>query len=101
MSRANKMSRLGALHFNLAIFKTDAHAKGTPGLPLANRAVAGPNLSGPSEDFVSNRATLARAFIAAPHLSSPPHRSKHWIKIKNRKHPAFDRVQEAHRSRIG
>jgi len=24
-------------------------------------------------------------------------RSKHWIKIKNRKHPAFDRVQEAHR----
>ena len=24
-------------------------------------------------------------------------RSKHWIKVKNRKHPAFDRVQEAHR----
>jgi bifunctional non-homologous end joining protein LigD len=24
-------------------------------------------------------------------------RSKHWIKIKNRKHDAFDRVQEAHR----
>ena len=24
-------------------------------------------------------------------------RSKHWIKIKNRKHQAFDRVQEAHR----
>ena len=24
-------------------------------------------------------------------------RSKHWIKIKNRKHPAFDRVQEARR----
>ena len=27
-------------------------------------------------------------------------RSMHWIKVKNRKHPAFDRVQEAHRSRI-
>jgi ATP-dependent DNA ligase len=27
-------------------------------------------------------------------------RSKHWIKVKNRKHHAFDRVQEAHRSRI-
>ena len=26
-------------------------------------------------------------------------RSKHWIKVKNRKHRAFDRVQEAHRSR--
>jgi ATP-dependent DNA ligase len=26
-------------------------------------------------------------------------RSKHWIKVKNRKHPAMDRVQEAHRSR--
>jgi ATP-dependent DNA ligase len=25
-------------------------------------------------------------------------KSKHWIKVKNRKHPAFDRVQEAHRS---
>jgi hypothetical protein len=24
-------------------------------------------------------------------------RSKHWIMIKNRKHPAFDRVQEVHR----
>jgi ATP-dependent DNA ligase len=24
-------------------------------------------------------------------------RSKHWIKVKNRKHHAFDRVQEAHR----
>jgi len=24
-------------------------------------------------------------------------RSKHWIKVKNRKHEAFDRVQEAHR----
>jgi len=24
-------------------------------------------------------------------------RLKHWIKIKNRKHPAFDRAQEAHR----
>ena len=24
-------------------------------------------------------------------------RSKYWIKIKNRKHHAFDRVQEAHR----
>jgi ATP-dependent DNA ligase len=24
-------------------------------------------------------------------------RSKHWIKVKNRKHQAFDRVQEAHR----
>jgi ATP-dependent DNA ligase len=23
-------------------------------------------------------------------------RSKHWIKVKNRKHPAFARVQEAH-----
>jgi len=39
MTRANKMSRLGALHFNLAILKTNTHAKGTPGLPLANRAV--------------------------------------------------------------
>jgi ATP-dependent DNA ligase len=27
-------------------------------------------------------------------------RSKHWIKVKNRKHQAFDRVQEAHRSRV-
>jgi len=27
-------------------------------------------------------------------------RSKHWIKVKNRKHQAFARVQEAHRSRI-
>ena len=71
MTRANKMSRLDA-HFNLAILKTNTPAKGTPRLPLANRAVAGPNLSGPSEDFVPNRATLARAFIAAPHLSSPP-----------------------------
>jgi ATP-dependent DNA ligase len=26
-------------------------------------------------------------------------RSKHWVKVKNRKHQAFDRVQEAHRSR--
>jgi bifunctional non-homologous end joining protein LigD len=26
-------------------------------------------------------------------------RSKHWIKVKNRKHQALDRVQEAHRSR--
>jgi len=26
-------------------------------------------------------------------------RSTHWIKVKNRKHHAFDRVQEAHRSR--
>ena len=26
-------------------------------------------------------------------------RSKHWIKVKNRKHEAFDRVQEAHRHR--
>jgi ATP-dependent DNA ligase len=26
-------------------------------------------------------------------------RSKHWIKVKNRKHDAFDRVQEAHRHR--
>jgi ATP-dependent DNA ligase len=25
-------------------------------------------------------------------------RSKHWIKVKNRKHHAFDRVQEAHRN---
>jgi bifunctional non-homologous end joining protein LigD len=24
-------------------------------------------------------------------------RSKHWIKFKNQKHHAFDRVQEAHR----
>jgi bifunctional non-homologous end joining protein LigD len=24
-------------------------------------------------------------------------RSTHWIKVKNRKHQAFDRVQEAHR----
>jgi hypothetical protein len=24
--------------------------------------------------------------------------SKQWIKIKNRKHHAFDRVQEAHRA---
>ena len=24
-------------------------------------------------------------------------RSKHWIKVKNREHPAFERVQEAHR----
>jgi len=24
-------------------------------------------------------------------------RSKHWIKVKNRMHHAFDRVQEAHR----
>jgi bifunctional non-homologous end joining protein LigD len=23
-------------------------------------------------------------------------RSKHWIKVKNRKHPAMDRVQQAH-----
>ena len=28
-------------------------------------------------------------------------RSKHWIKIKNRKHQAFACVQEAHRSRAG
>jgi len=28
-------------------------------------------------------------------------RSKHWIKIKNRKHQAFARVQEAHGSRAG
>jgi ATP-dependent DNA ligase len=28
-------------------------------------------------------------------------RSKHWIKVKNRKHQAFDRVLEAHRSRHG
>jgi ATP-dependent DNA ligase len=28
-------------------------------------------------------------------------RSKHWIKLKNRKHQAFARVQEAHRSRFG
>jgi ATP-dependent DNA ligase len=27
-------------------------------------------------------------------------RSKHWIKVKSRKHQAFDRVQEAHRSRV-
>ena len=27
-------------------------------------------------------------------------RSKYWIKVKNRKHHAFDRVQEAHRSRV-
>jgi ATP-dependent DNA ligase len=27
-------------------------------------------------------------------------RSKHWIKVKNRKHHAFDRVQEAHRSQV-
>ena len=26
-------------------------------------------------------------------------RSKHWIKVKNRKHDAFARVEEAHRSR--
>jgi hypothetical protein len=26
-----------------------------------------------------------------------PAGSKHWIKIKNRKHEAFDRLQEAHR----
>jgi ATP-dependent DNA ligase len=26
-------------------------------------------------------------------------RSKHWIKVKNREHQAFDRVQEAHRLR--
>ena len=26
-------------------------------------------------------------------------RSKHWIKVKNRKRHAFDRVQEAHQSR--
>jgi ATP-dependent DNA ligase len=28
-------------------------------------------------------------------------RSKHWIKVKNRNHHAFNRVQEAHRSRNG
>jgi ATP-dependent DNA ligase len=28
-------------------------------------------------------------------------RSKHWIKVKNRQHHAFARVQEAHRSRNG
>jgi hypothetical protein len=26
-----------------------------------------------------------------------PGRSKHWIKVKNRKHPAMDRVMESFR----
>jgi hypothetical protein len=28
-------------------------------------------------------------------LESPGDRQKHWIKVKNRNHPAFDRVKEA------
>jgi hypothetical protein len=33
-----------------------------------------------------------RTFVKDAHAG----RSKHWIKIKNRKHDAFNRVQEAH-----
>jgi bifunctional non-homologous end joining protein LigD len=39
--------------------------------------------------------------LVSKHRDRPYHagRSKHWIKVKNRKHPAFDRVQEAHSRR--
>jgi hypothetical protein len=67
-TRANKMSRLCPLDVNLGILKDNSHAKGTPGLPLANRAVAGPNHSGPPKHFVPNRAALAPALIVASHL---------------------------------
>jgi len=35
--------------------------------------------------------------LVSKHRDRPYHagRSKHWIKVKNRKHPAFDRVKEA------
>ena len=35
--------------------------------------------------------------LVSKHRDRPYHagRSKHWIKVKNRKHPAFDRVMEA------
>jgi hypothetical protein len=43
---------------------------------------------------VPDSALICTASRDRPYQSG---RSKHWIKVKNRKHQAFDRVQEAHR----
>jgi len=42
----------------------------------------------------SGSNTGARSISLPPHTRTP---AVHWIYVKNRKHHAFDRVQEAHR----
>ena len=52
-------------------------------------------------DLFSKPASLGwKVFSPSTVTGYQAGRSKHWIKVKNRKHQAFARVQEAHRSRI-
>jgi hypothetical protein len=60
----------------------------------------------PSERYNGLPFLAASASFVAHHISTLTGRQavvvksgrqvKHWIKVKNRKHHAFDRVQEAH-----
>jgi hypothetical protein len=69
---ADKVIRLRPGHFNLEVLKNNGHRKGAPRLFLANCAMARPNVSGSSRDFVPDCAALAPARILALHLSYPP-----------------------------